>query len=108
MLLAYIDKHKPWEVVGQDVDLRCVKMASLNLALRNQYGWVLWGNTLANEVKLAYRTGFNGRGFVRKVEPDQLADAKPESRPEESPSPIVDRPFKEEEDDRPSKQLDLF
>jgi hypothetical protein len=62
---AEIDRH--WEFVGQDIDLRCVRMTAINLALRNLYGYVIWGNTLANEQRLIYRTGFNLRGFVRQV-----------------------------------------
>jgi hypothetical protein len=62
---AEIDRH--WEFVGQDIDLRCVRMTAINLALRNLYGYVIWGNTLANEQRLVYRTGFNLSGFVRQV-----------------------------------------
>jgi type I restriction-modification system DNA methylase subunit len=35
MLLAYAEQKRPRELIGQDVDLRCVKMTSINLALRN-------------------------------------------------------------------------
>jgi len=55
------------EFVGQDIDLRCVRMTALNLAFRNLYGYVIWGNTLALEQKLIYRTGFDGQGFLREV-----------------------------------------
>lgn len=67
MLLAAADLQPHWELVGQDVDLRCVRMTAINLALRNLYGHVIWGNSLANEQRLVYRTGFNLRGFVREV-----------------------------------------
>lgn len=38
-----------------------------NLALRNRYGHVIWGDSLRGEQRLVYRTGFNGRGFLREV-----------------------------------------
>lgn len=75
MLLAYADKKHPLELVGQDVDLRCVKMTTINLALRNLYGYVLWGNTLVGEVKAGYRTGFNRFGrFVRPLTEQELGN----------------------------------
>jgi len=67
MLLAVAEVHRHWEFVGQDVDLRCVRMTAINLALRNLYGYVIHGNSLANERKLIYRTGFNLRGFIQEV-----------------------------------------
>lgn len=70
MLLAVAKRHPHWEFVGQDIDLRCVRMTAINLALRNLYGYVIWGNSLAVEQKLIYRTGFNSRGFVREVPPE--------------------------------------
>ena len=73
MLLAYAAKKRPGELVGQDIDLRCVRMTAINLALRNLYGYVLWGNSLAGEVELGYRTGFNIHGTViRPLRPDEL------------------------------------
>lgn len=67
MLLAAAEVNRRFEFVGQDIDLRCVRMTALNLAFRNLYGYVIWGNSLALEKKLVFRTGFNGRGFVREV-----------------------------------------
>ena len=73
MLLAYAAKKRPQALVGQDIDLRCVRMTAINLGLRNLYGYVLWGNSLAGEVKLGYRTGFNMHGTViRPMRPDEL------------------------------------
>ena len=69
MLLAVAQRHRNWEFVGQDVDLRCVQITALNLAFRNLYGYVIWGNTLAVESKRVYRTGFDGRGFLREIAP---------------------------------------
>lgn len=67
MLLAAASINRHWEFVGQDVDIRCVRMTALNLAFRNLYGYVIWGNTLALDKKLVYRTGFDGCGFVREI-----------------------------------------
>ncbi len=67
MLLAAAEINRTFEFVGQDVDLRCVRMTALNLAFRNLYGHVIWGNTFRLEQKLVYRTGFNGMGFIREV-----------------------------------------
>lgn len=57
MLLAAADIQPNWQFIGQDVDLRCVRMTALNLGWRNLYGKVLWGNSLGTEVKAAYETG---------------------------------------------------
>ena len=59
LLLAAAKIQPHWEYFGQDIDLRCVRMTAINLALRNLYGYVIWGNTLANERRLVYRTGFD-------------------------------------------------
>ena len=100
MLLAVAEEHPGWELVGQDVDLRCVRMTAINLALRNLYGYVIHGDSLAGERKLVYRTGLNGRDFVREIavnacpSPVQDAAATPRQPP---PNPGA-----------PSHQLDLF
>jgi hypothetical protein len=67
MLLAVAEIHPHWEFVGQDVDIRCVRMTGINLALRNLYGYVIYGNSLANEQRLIYRTGFDLCGFIREI-----------------------------------------
>lgn len=67
MLLAMAESHRHWEFIGQDVDLRCVRMTAINLALRNLYGYVIHGNSLKNEQRLVYRTGFNLRGVIREI-----------------------------------------
>jgi len=73
MLLASAEQKRLGELVGQDVDLRCVKMTTINLALRNLYGYVLWGNSLAGEVKAGYRTGLNCFGrIVRPLDEGEL------------------------------------
>lgn len=73
MLLA-MAKIKPFaRFVGQDADLRCVKITAINLALHNLYGHVIWGNSLANERKLIYETGFDGKGVIRVIPIDKAA-----------------------------------
>jgi len=104
MLLAVAEEHRHWEFVGQDVDLRCVRMTAINLALRNLYGYVIHGNSLANEQRAVYRTGFNGRGFVREI---PLAECPPPvqqaaSEPPPLPPPADDHP------PRSGNQLKLF
>ncbi len=94
MLLAVADLQPHWEFVGQDVDLRCVRMTAINLALRNLYGYVIWGNSLGDERRLVYRTGFNLRGFVREI-PVQECAAPVQSTAGESrsaPSPQSEPP----------------
>ena len=63
--------------VGQDADLRCVKITAINLGLRNLYGYAIWGNSLSNERKLVYATGFNGKGVIRKVAGEEMPTIPP-------------------------------
>lgn len=96
-LLACADINRNNEFIGQDVDLRCVRMTAINLALRNLYGHVIWGDSLKMEQRLIYRTGFNGKGFIEKVDVDQ------------TPAPvreIVERP--QEPSTGRTTQLSLF
>lgn len=90
-LLAAADVNPHAEFYGQDVDLRCVRMTTINLAFRNLYGWIIWGDSLKNEQKLILRTGFDGRGFVRSVEPEKVPE-----------------PVREVIREIPRKQLSLF
>jgi hypothetical protein len=84
MLLA-MAKLKPHALfVGQDADLRCVKITAINLGLRNLYGFAIWGNSLSNERKLVYATGFNGKGVIRRVTDEELPTV---SAVEPPPSP---------------------
>jgi hypothetical protein len=113
MLLAAASIHRDWEFVGQDVDLRCVRMTALNLAFRNLYGYVIWGNSLAVEKKLVYRTGFDGCGVLREIPlaacpaPVQRvvkdAGQVPEKRPDKESIPTA-----EAEPGHPHTQLRLF
>lgn len=95
-LLAAADIAPSNEFYGQDIDIRCVRMTAINLALRNLYGYVIWGDSLADERRLVFRTGFNGKGVIAKI------------TPEERPEPvreIIERP---PEPEAPAKQLVLF
>lgn len=107
MLLAYAQQKRPRELVGQDVDLRCVRMTAINLALRNMYGFVLWGDSLKNEVKLAYRTGQNIHGgFIRYARNGELGEKLGTTENEdEEPKVLVTPPSRP---DGPMKQLGLF
>ncbi len=110
MLLAAAQNRRHWEFIGQDVDLRCVRITTLNLAFRNLYGYVIHGNTLAVEQKLIYRTGFDGRGFVREIPltacPSAVqAEVRETATPPIEPDEIESTP---EERPRPQGQLRLF
>ena len=114
MLLAVAEINPHWEFYGQDVDLRCVRLCGLNLAFRNLYGYVIWGNSLGLEKKLIYRTGFDLQGFIREIKLEecsapvrQAATQPPEIAmspltEDSNPATQVDGPAK------PSKQLRLF
>jgi len=80
LLLAAARIQPNWHFVGQDLDRRCVFMASLNLGLRNHYGHIVWGNTLTNEAKLIYETGrvqIWGNA-IRQVSSVPLPDREPD------------------------------
>lgn len=64
-----VAKHHPhWEYVGQDSDLRCVRLCAINMGLRNMYGYAIWGDSLKVEKKVVYRTGFNlNGGVIREI-----------------------------------------
>jgi hypothetical protein len=80
MLLA-MAKIKPFgRFIGQDADLRCVKITAINLALHNLYGYVIWGNSLSNERKLVYETGFNGKGSFARSRTKNCPRFRPRSR----------------------------
>jgi hypothetical protein len=80
MLLASARLNRNREFIGQDVDLRCVRMTAINLALRGLYGYVIWGDSLKQEQRLIYRTGFNGRGFIRIADQLPIGIPAPSSR----------------------------
>lgn len=67
LLLAAAEVNPHARFYGQDIDIRCVRMTAINLALRNLYGQVVLGDSLRNEQRLIYQTGFNGRGFIAEV-----------------------------------------
>jgi hypothetical protein len=43
-------------LVGQDIDLRCVKLTTLNMLFFNLSSCIIWGDSLKMEVRKAYRT----------------------------------------------------
>lgn len=115
MLLAVADLKPHWEFVGQDVDLRCVRMTAINLALRNLYGYVIWGNSLGLERRLVYRTGFNLRGVIREIPIEdcpapvrQAATESAESSPEAASGTPEASPTNDKAPPQPNKQLRLF
>ena len=67
LLLASAEANPYAELLGWDIDPRCVRMTAINLALRNRYGWAVHGNSLTEEKWQIYRTGFNGRGVIAEV-----------------------------------------
>lgn len=112
MLLAVGDLKPHWEFVGQDVDLRCVRMTAINLALRNQYGYVIWGNSLGLEKRLVYRTGFNLQGVIREIPLEQcpapVQQAATERAAPQIPQDFRDGPIAEGDASPRGKQLRLF
>lgn len=114
MLLAVAKVQPHWEFVGQDVDLRCVRMTAINLALRNLYGYVIWGNSLGLEKRLVYRTGFNLRGVIREIPiedcpaPVQQAAADAPSAPTPQSLDDAEAQHHDNAPATPGKQLHLF
>src|SRR5436190_23723717 len=95
MFLAAAKAHpyRLWEFVGQDIDLRCVRITAINLARWNHYAWVLHGNSLTTEVKLADRTGFDGKGVSREVAGPEYVKAVGEPS---APAPPVESAIDED------------
>lgn len=79
MLLKAGEINPSAELVGQDIDARCVRITALNIGLRGKYGYVICGNSLTLESKFAYRIGSfyhessNGRrrGVIRNIPLEQ-------------------------------------
>ncbi|NQV28312.1 MAG: N-6 DNA methylase [Rhodopirellula sp.] len=79
MLIDAARRNPNVELFGQDVDARCVRICSINMGLRNLYGWVVCGNTLTCENRFAYRVAPffhespNGRrrGVIRDIPVEQ-------------------------------------
>ena len=111
MLLAVAEQNPHWEFIGQDVDLRCVRMTAINLALRNLYGYVVWGNSLTLESKLVYRTVFNiNSGVIREITPEQCpypVQQSPVEHVTQQPS-ITTLPPPDDDGDSVKKQGKLF
>lgn len=123
MLLSAAKLQPNWHFVGQDVDLRCVRMTAINLALRNHYGHVVCGNSLSNTAGLIYETGRVQvwGNAIRKVsnvplpnrEPEEIDVTPPDDTDMEAPS-IESKSVEQKADvNEPpvsgkSKQLKLF
>ena len=113
MLLASAEIQPNWHFVGQDVDLRCVRMTAINLALRNHYGHVVHGNSLSNTCKAIYVTGRVQvwGNVIRKTSRVPLPNRTPEKLdaiPQSSDAPAKeDQPLRRTGDGGGS-QLELF
>jgi hypothetical protein len=106
-LLAAADINRNNEFYGVDIDLRCARMTAINLGLRNLYGYVIWGNSLALEERLVYSTGLNiNGGVIRELPPAERPEVpKVELAPQHANGkPPTDPP---EASEKP-KQLLLF
>lgn len=59
--------------IGQDIDLTCVRMCALNLVCFNLNGYIIHGNTLANECLRVYQTcrGAIG-GSIRELNKEEV------------------------------------
>jgi hypothetical protein len=108
ILLAVAEIQPHWEFVGQDVDIRCVRMTAINLALRNLYGYVIHGNSLANEQRLIYRTGFDLCGFVREIPLAECPAPVVQSAVSPPSTDNFETPVDQPTTPRPGKQLKLF
>ena len=118
MLLSAAKLQPNWHFVGQDVDLRCVRMSAINLGLRNHYGHVVCGNSLSNTASLIYETGRVQvwGNAIRKVgrvplpdrEPEEITVAEPVAAEDVSASTEPARLPPAEERSIPTKQLRLF
>ena len=106
MLLAAAEIHRDAAFYAQDVDARCVKMTTINLALRGLFGYVVHGNTLTLETHKVYQTGFDGVGFVREVSIEPRPISKEVSTTVEPKHGITVEPY--DDDNNPAVQLDLF
>jgi hypothetical protein len=92
-------------------------MCAINLALRNLYGYVIQGNSLADERRLIYRTGFDLVGVISEVsidecpKPVQQTASEPAARSSqiaaEEPSQRGEL-GESESTTRPANQLHLF
>ena len=89
-------------------------LTAINLALRNLYGYVIWGDTLANQRRLVYRTGFNLRGIVQEIPlehcPAPVQDAAARSPPCTTPTGPNDDdfPMSDNKPAMPGRQQHLF
>lgn len=80
MLLSASKVQPNWKFVGKDIDLRCVRMTAVNLAMRNLYGHVVCGDSLRMTTGVIYETGRVQvwGNAVRKVGRVHLPNKEPE------------------------------
>ena len=71
MLLSAAEMNPHREFIGTDKDYRCFQITSINLAIRNLYGYAIWGNTLGSTSEEMHQkihhTGFNGSSWIREI-----------------------------------------
>ena len=62
---------------GQDIDYMCVRICALNCLFFNVNAYIIYGDTLANEVKMVFKTtrGYLG-GTIHRLEDQQVVDFK--------------------------------
>jgi len=73
ILLSIGKEHRNWELTGQDIDQRCVKMTAINLGLNGLHGWAVWQNSLTLETFKVYKVGLNLHGGVIREVPVELS-----------------------------------
>ena len=81
MLLAAANINPHAELVGQDIDARCVKITAINMGLRSRYGWVVCGNSLSGETQFAYRVGSFFHETSNGLRPGVIRDVPPAQTP---------------------------
>ena len=108
MLLAAAEIHRNAVFYGTDVDLRCVKMTVINLALQGLRGYVVHGNTLSLETHKAYRTGFDLTGFVREIPLEDCPLPAPSGASATRPTKNAGLLPEDDDHRQPPTQLGLF
>ena len=71
MLMSFFKIRKDAIFFAKDIDHLCVKMATINFAVRGMNAVVRWGNGLTDEVWKMYETGFDGKSFLRIIDVPQ-------------------------------------
>jgi N-6 DNA Methylase len=83
--LISMAKEKPKAVLyGSDIDLRCVKMTTLNMWLFDLNAFITCGNALADGWSIGYETRHGG--YIREIIPSPTEKPDPAAPPTEAPS----------------------